>query len=1031
MMENSKYMPYKMETHLTEICSENDIYTNLLDSWHINKKTCLNVLNNVSFNYPHYTKHDISHSEAIITNIEMLLGEDSIRSLSPTDTWLLLNAAYLHDFGMVIDNKVIEQNWDTKEFQKYLKELENSEDEELAESAIYINSLKDNLKDNRDARAWPVRVRKAVILIIADYYRRGHAKESQEYIQNMKDKLHIDLEYNGLIQHRLIMLLSDIAYLHNEASSRVLELDYKTDGFNADYAHPRFVALMLRMGDLLDADNNRFNASNEIVFGEIPHSSKNHLNKHMSTRHILITPDVIEYRADCAETEVYRETRNFLTWLKEEVEFWALNWKDIMPANINGSAPKLGKCELLLNGVPDIQGLSDLRFSISPEKAFEIIEGANIYDDKWVFLREVIQNALDACKIRMWRDISENRYKNWIKNRDLNKLQPYEIDNSVFDNYEVEVILSQEDDNNIRIIIKDNGIGISTEQFKKICDVGKSYMNDKQKQEEIENMPIWLRPTAGFGIGLQSIFLVSDYFEIYSKAANEEGIYARVESRKKKGYVQLSKSDRLENQGTEIHIIIPNDFDYQIRYDGKIYNYIQNEYNPFLPDKNLMYYIIWDELLEIIEGTYFSIKLRFEKKIVHTIQHMQFKKLEQKSQDGRYQYVISSDYSMQIWDNKSCTSVNINIEQDDYWASNNKYYFKGMELDDGFDAKTGISFEADFYGLDTKKCLLLDRTTATNEGYKSIRKITKDAVEFYRNEIKKIIFNETKDTQDKKYNRIYTFWTGLPLDEKKNVLDHNRKLFENINKNIDVLQKNQDGKYEVKPMDFKVIIDNLSEIAVICNYNDYPMFSLSDDDIIEKIIGILDKTGCCFKNIIMDEQFADLLNANTSKIQIICEGDNKINLKSVTVENQKLPRIADINTKKSLLRNLVFTIKRKYRYIHSMDIDNCMRKCISGLLEYETITTYDKPFGVSVELILGRGYIISPVTSKQWKDYNHLDKKKFVDTISGLEIFEQLIDYVHEHQLEAGKYNKDEICETYIKLIGDIYDACKTEQVDS
>lgn len=56
-----------------------------------------------------------------------------------------------------------------------------------------------------------------------------------------------------------------------------------------------------------------------------------------------------------------------------------------MPENINGSAPKLGKCELLLNGVPDIQGLSDLRFSMSSEKAFEIIEGANIYDDNFVF----------------------------------------------------------------------------------------------------------------------------------------------------------------------------------------------------------------------------------------------------------------------------------------------------------------------------------------------------------------------------------------------------------------------------------------------------------------------------------------------------------------------------------------------------------------------------------------------------------------------------------------------------------------------
>ena len=50
---------------------------------------------------------------------------------------------------------------------------------------------------------------------------------------------------------------------------------------------------MLRMGDLLDADNNRFNLTNEFVFGTIPKSSENHWEKHKSTRHLLITPDVI------------------------------------------------------------------------------------------------------------------------------------------------------------------------------------------------------------------------------------------------------------------------------------------------------------------------------------------------------------------------------------------------------------------------------------------------------------------------------------------------------------------------------------------------------------------------------------------------------------------------------------------------------------------------------------------------------------------------------------------------------------------
>ena len=105
-------------------------------------------------------------------------------------------------------------------------------------------------------------------------------------MEDIGDSFHIDLGFNGLIQQRLIRLVADIAYLHTESNEKILELDYRTNGFNADYAHPRFLAQMLRMGDLLDADNNRFNATNEFVFGEIPESSRNHWEKHMSARHI-------------------------------------------------------------------------------------------------------------------------------------------------------------------------------------------------------------------------------------------------------------------------------------------------------------------------------------------------------------------------------------------------------------------------------------------------------------------------------------------------------------------------------------------------------------------------------------------------------------------------------------------------------------------------------------------------------------------------------------------------------------------------
>ena len=101
-MENIQRYKYKLETHLKLLCENNPEYENLYSSWGLNKTTYKNILGTIQINYPHYSLHDATHSESIITNIEMILGEERIKRLSPTDTWLILNCAYLHDFGMVL-----------------------------------------------------------------------------------------------------------------------------------------------------------------------------------------------------------------------------------------------------------------------------------------------------------------------------------------------------------------------------------------------------------------------------------------------------------------------------------------------------------------------------------------------------------------------------------------------------------------------------------------------------------------------------------------------------------------------------------------------------------------------------------------------------------------------------------------------------------------------------------------------------------------------------------------------------------------
>ena len=86
---------YKLETHLNTLCSQHPRYTNLYSTWTLNKRACSDLLKNVVIHYPHFSMHDASHAETVISNMEMLLG-DRIQTLSPTDTWLLLHAGYAH-----------------------------------------------------------------------------------------------------------------------------------------------------------------------------------------------------------------------------------------------------------------------------------------------------------------------------------------------------------------------------------------------------------------------------------------------------------------------------------------------------------------------------------------------------------------------------------------------------------------------------------------------------------------------------------------------------------------------------------------------------------------------------------------------------------------------------------------------------------------------------------------------------------------------------------------------------------------------
>lgn len=81
----------------------------LYAQWNYDKKIIPTALSTISTLFPHYSLHDESHSITIINNIVRILGKNNIEKLSSIDIWLLLEASYKHDIGMIAEAEELKE----------------------------------------------------------------------------------------------------------------------------------------------------------------------------------------------------------------------------------------------------------------------------------------------------------------------------------------------------------------------------------------------------------------------------------------------------------------------------------------------------------------------------------------------------------------------------------------------------------------------------------------------------------------------------------------------------------------------------------------------------------------------------------------------------------------------------------------------------------------------------------------------------------------------------------------------------------
>lgn len=595
-------MPLTIEQQLENYCKSvghTDRHETLWHAWHQNKRWISQLLEVTLSSFPTYSKHDESHALSVLNNIEMILGQARIAQLSASDCFVLLHTVYIHDIGMCITQKDRKEIIENETFIEMIEELENSGDESVKKAIKILKRTKyepssaameysfDELRQLYRAK---LDVYYAIIELISSYRRSEHGKKSAERLNDWvleSDKFATGFSMAG-IPLRIFLTIAKSAQMHtSDDFEEIMKLPRKDGGYASDYYHPRFISILLMLGDLLDMDNDRFHPMVFEFVEQFPEESKYHYEKHRAMRKLNINPDSIEIEADCKDQNTLRLVRKECDMLLSILKGAGYMWSAICPEGFQGSLPALNEVNLFLDGMQIPEDLVATQFHISQNKAFSILEGSNFYDERYVFLREFLQNAIDASKMQYWYDyLGTAAYyyeEENVKNKTPEEMNKY----LALDRFPIEISMkmqkrdetgelsdvSTKEIHQIRkgseckyeygvlVIIKDFGTGIDRNSIIAISKVGNSRKKDKNI---IEKMPEWLQPTAEFGVGLQSAFILTDSFKCRTRTRSGEHYEINFHSGASshyEGYINVIPYGCLEQKnetyGTSFEVFVP------------------------------------------------------------------------------------------------------------------------------------------------------------------------------------------------------------------------------------------------------------------------------------------------------------------------------------------------------------------------------------------------------------------------------------------------------------------------------------------
>ena len=759
----------------------------LCTQWNYDKKVIPIALNAVSSLFPHYSLHDETHSITIINNIVRILGVENIEKLSAIDIWLILEASYSHDIGMVVTSDELIKSLKDNDFINFFKDLIKDKKSSLHEFASQFEIVENHIEYK--SNYLNLELHDGIKFILAEFFRRKHSDRSKEIIANPAKTLSMSSP-RGVIPQRIFKILGDVCASHTKNFEEVLALPFCEVGIDIEDAHPRFIACLLRIGDLLDLDNNRFSEVMLRTLTKIPIDTLNHKSKHLSIKSFRVDREKIEVLAKCDNYDTANITQHWFNYLNSEISQQMINWNNIVPFKDLGYLPTIGNLKVELSNYDYIDGKNKPKFRVDTDKALELLQGAGLYDRAYQCIREILQNAIDATLIRIWLEYKDSKEVKDLKGFSSPQ-SPYFLE--IIQDYPVTIKIKEEEViggmKNWLIEVIDSGTGISSDDLKFLMNTGSSSKN-KYRTNIIDSMPAWMQPSGTFGIGFQSIFMLADVVTLETKSFFDEKsqvIELNSSNSPKDGDILIQKktTDHSVKPGTKISFsyktkAIPDRWTVTLNHGYA--NRIVNNFDPFTHESfDIELGKVRDEIFNFASKSYIPIKLIVDDDHINT----------------------SSDRSPQFdfFEEENSLELNFHFDKKEQNGGFSSYY-KNQKVENGLFLRF-LDIECNIHKDKASKVLTLNRNKIRPE---------------YNNTLYEDLMYSTFELLTTKFDDIFKEEEGKAIGSMFLNFYSKQKIVEKF----DISKYNHWEKLKInvgkKEMTFKSLLDSIESLKIIYDH---------------------------------------------------------------------------------------------------------------------------------------------------------------------------------------------------------------------